>query len=220
MIRLILLLILNIYIFESIAQEKTEPWIFLKEFDEISIYYRIPEDSALKELKLSTRSETTLSAIVSTIKNIESFPKWAYLCVETSLVKVVSEVELYYYYLSDIPWPITDRDIVIHMNVSQDSISGIVTIDTKNTNRLVAEKENYVRVKKMTGKWVLTPLNNGLVQIEYYVSLNPGGNVPIWFINYTMSYGPVNTITALKKIVEEKSKMSSESLKYIKEFSF
>ena len=70
-----LVLARNLYIFKLNAQEKTEPWTFSKEIDGISIYHRILEDSALKELKLSTISKATLTATVSTITNIDSLPK-------------------------------------------------------------------------------------------------------------------------------------------------
>ncbi|MFC2086328.1 START domain-containing protein, partial [Bacteroidota bacterium] len=184
------------------------------------IYHRISENSALKELKLSTIIKSTLTATVSTITNIDSFPKWAYLCVETSVVRVVSEVEFYYYYVSDTPWPMTDRDIVIHMNISQDSTSGIVTIDTEKYNGFIAERKKYIRIKSMKGKWVLTPLKNGLIQLEYYISMDPGGIIPAFLVNYGMIIGPINSIASLVERVEKKSKLSPEKLDYIKEFSF
>ena len=151
MLKFFVLLIINLYIFEISAQEKPEPWIFLKVSDGITIHYRIPENSVLKELKLSTTSKTTLTALVSTISDIESVPNWAYLCTKSSIVKVVSKTELYYYYVIGSPWPLTDRDLIIHMKTSQDSITGVVTINTKNHDGLVDRNENYVRIKKMSG---------------------------------------------------------------------
>lgn len=203
----ILVLFLLIFLVETnvLAQKDKEQWIFLKESNEISIYYRTPENSAIKELKLSTISKTTPSAIVSVISDIDLMPQWAYVCVETNLIKLVSQDEWYYYYISDAPWPLMDRDMVIHVKVSQDSTSRVVTINTENCNGLVAEKDDYIRIKKLIGKWVLTPLIDGLVQIELYISMDPGGIIPTWIINSAMSYGPIKTITSLKEILEEKS---------------
>ncbi len=97
-----------------------------------------------------------------------------------------------------------NRDLVIHMKVVQDSTTGIITINTQNFDGLVAKKNDYVRIKKMTGKWVLTPLKNGLVKMEYYILLNPSGNIPVWISNKAMGHFPIKSVIALKKIVEKR----------------
>ena len=138
--------------------------------------------------------------------------------MESYIVKSVSEKELFYYFASDAPWPLKDRDLVIRMQISQDSTSGIVRIETNSVNGFVSERENFVRIKNMSGLWVLTPLKSGFVKMEYFLTMELGGIVPDWLINYAMSYGPINTVTSLKKRVKQKNVKSMKRLDFIKEF--
>jgi hypothetical protein len=185
----------------SRAQDSDLPWIYVKEIDGVSIYHRYPKNSELKELKLITTARTNAKNVVYTLTNIDSLPQWGYLCIEASMVRFINKNEIYYYFVSGVPWPLSDRDIVIHMKVTQDS-TGIITINSKNFKGLVPEKNDLVRIKNMKAKWVLTPLNNEFINIEYYISMDPGGLIPKWMVNFGMTQGPVNTMNSLKEIVE------------------
>ncbi|MDA3890583.1 MAG: START domain-containing protein [Salinivirgaceae bacterium] len=203
MIRHVVIIIFLFLCSHAFSQNETYDWIFLKESDNISIYYRSSDTLHYEELKFTTIFKTTPAEMVSTIGNIEEIPEWSYLCVGTKLIKKVSPTEWYYYYITDTPWPLDDRDVVLQIKVSKDSISGVTKINAKNRNGMVEEKEGFVRIPKLRSRWEFTPIDKDYTQLEFYFSSDPGGIIPLWLMNSAISYGPIKTLTKLKERVEK-----------------
>lgn len=201
-----LLLLTNLLIINSFAQQKEEKWIFFKESNDISVYSRPNEKSTIKELKLTTTVNSSVQTVESVITNVDMLQTWGYGCMESKLLKWVGTKELYYYYVADIPWPISDRDVVIHMIISHDSISGITKINAMNYNGIIPEIEDRTRVQYVRAHWQLTPLKKDLMKLDFTISSDLGANFPDWLLNYAMSYSPIKSMIALKEIVKEKNK--------------
>jgi hypothetical protein len=200
----ILLLVTNLMFFNSFAQVTAEKWIFFKESNDISVYYRTSNKSNIKELKLTTTINSSVQTVQSIITNVDMLHTWGYGCMESKLLKWVGKGELYYYYAADIPWPISDRDVVINMKISHDSISGVTHINSMNYNGMIPEREDRTRVQYVRAHWQLTPLNKDLMQLDFTISSDLGANFPDWIVNYAMSYSPIKSMIALKEIVKEK----------------
>ncbi|MFA6403338.1 MAG: START domain-containing protein [Salinivirgaceae bacterium] len=188
----------------SIAQENAGKWIFFKESNDITVYFRTAEKSNIKELKLTTTINATVQTVQSIITNVDLLHTWGYGCVESKLLKRVGTGELYYYYVADVPWPISDRDVVIHMKISHDSISGVTNINSMNYNGMIPEKEDRTRVQYVRAHWQLTPIKKDLMQLDFMISSDLGSNFPDWLVNYAMSYSPIKSMIALKEIVNGK----------------
>jgi len=204
--RLLLIILFGFFGVKAFGLSDKYKWIFIKESDNISIYYRESDTLHYEELKFTTIYKSTPNEVLSIVSDVERLPQWSYICVGTEIIKVVSNKEWYYYYITETPWPLDNRDVVLHVTILQDSISGVITINSENFNGLLPEKEDYVRIVKLKSKYVLTPINENYVQVEFYFSTDPGGNIPLWVINSAISYGPIKTLTALKNLVENKDK--------------
>ena len=205
--RLLLIILFGFFGVKAFGLSDKYKWIFIKESDNISIYYRESDTLHYEELKFTTIYKSTPNEVLSIVSDVERLPQWSYICVGTEIIKVVSNKEWYYYYITETPWPLDNRDVVLHVTILQDSISGVITINSENFNGLLPEKEDYVRIVKLKSKYVLTPINENYVQVEFYFSTDPGGNIPLWVINSAISYGPIKTLTALKNIVENTSNL-------------
>lgn len=200
----ILLITTNLLILNSFAQQNKDNWVFFKESDGISVYFRNNENSNIKELKLTTTINTSVPVVESIITNVDLLHTWGFGCMESKLLKWVGTSELYYYYVADIPWPIADRDVVINMKITHDSISGITNIHSKNYNGMIPEREDRTRVQYVRAHWKLTPIKKDLMQVDFTISPDLGTNFPDWVVNYAMSYSPIRSMIALKEIVKEK----------------
>ncbi len=177
-------------------------WTFYEERDGIKIFYKTHPESEFKELKLVTESSASRFQYVNELTTIDSFPTWAFNCTKAEVVKRISDYDFYYYFLSDAPWPMDDRDMVIHMRVSAPDTLGRIIINTNAHPGLVPVYKQVVRVPYMVGQWIFSPLNSGKTEIQYSITMDPGGAIPVWLINYAMDIGPVKTMNAIKNRVE------------------
>ena len=83
-------------------------------------------------------------------------------------------------------------------------------------NLLTFRHKDIVRIQESYSKWVITPLQNGQVKIEYELRVDPGGKVPVWLINMFATKGPFETFKKLREQVK-KPFYSHISLPFIKD---
>jgi hypothetical protein len=177
-------------------------WIFIKESDNIEIYYRESDTLKYEEFKFTTSYHSSPEEITAIISNIDRLPQWSYICEETKMIKKYSANEYIYYYNTDTPWPLMDRDAVLHITIARDS-KGTITISSKNSPGWEPEYKNKVRIPRLKSQWILKPTGTNKTHIEFYFSTDPGGMIPKWLLNSSISYGPIKTLTTLREILEK-----------------
>lgn len=196
--------------------QKDSEWKLKKDADGIKVYYRKSEDSRINELKLTTTVESSLSALVSLLRDVPNYTTWIYKCVVSEPLGNSSPQEGRYYTQLDFPWPLSDRDFVAQSVLSQDPETKIVEIHSTGLPDQLEEKKGAVRIKTLKLYWKFTPLPKGKVQIDYELLSDPGGMLPKWLINMALDQGPTKTILALRQEIQ-KEKYQNNQLDYIKE---
>ena len=121
-----------------------------------------------------------------------------------------------YYSEVDIPWPASNRDFIVRLKVTQDERTKAVTVEGENKPALLPENKNIVRIRQSYSKWLITPLQNGHVQIEYLLQVDPGGTVPAWLINMFATTGPFESFQKLRMQVK-KTSYSHVNLPFIRD---
>jgi hypothetical protein len=76
--------------------------------------------------------------------------------------------------------------------------------------------EGHVRVVLFKALWTLTPIKNGMVNVEYQLLLDPGGVVPSWVIKLGIVDGPYKTELKMKEWLF-KEKYQSAKISFITE---
>jgi hypothetical protein len=199
--------------FFVLAQDN-KPWKFVKEVDGIKTYYRAIPNSNINEVKIQTTINSNLSTIIEVLIDVPTYKKWAYKVTSSSLVKTVGLGEHEYYNKIDFPWPLKDRDIVIHSKIQQNNKTKIVTSISYANSVGVAENQEMVRIKNFNSKWTFIPKDN-FVLAEYVFKSDPGGNIPAWLVNLSLDEGPIKTIKGLKKILLLEKYKNINTLKII-----
>jgi hypothetical protein len=59
-------------------------------------------------------------------------------------------------------------------------------IDIIDASTQYPELANFVRIRDVSGQWVLYSASHGVTIIEYRGKANPGGNIPTWLANRTL----------------------------------
>ncbi len=194
--------------FAALARDAgAQNWEFKKETQGVKIYQRT--GSSGQEIKLVTTFSHRLSALVALFNNVGDYPRWGYKVQQSRLLKRVSDNEFYYYQQFDFPWPLTDRDVVMHSRINQDPATRTVTLFSEASPDYMPETPGLVRVRKASVRWTLVPLSPSLVQAEYWLNSDPGGILPDWTVNLAADTGPVQTVQNIKKLLEEEQYRSA-----------
>jgi len=209
------LLVLIILMFTSFVTIDNE-WILQKHSDSVWVYSRNVDNQTIKELKAVTQIKTSLSSIVALLNDREACPKWVYKCEKSYTIKKITDNEYYSYQNIVAPWPIDNRDIVLHVKVSQNQSTKEVVHTAESDHDYLPQIEDHIRIKIFNSVWVLTPLENGMVNCENQIFVDPGGSLPTWLVNMAAVDGPFETTTNFRRLVKT-PKYQNAQLNYIKE---
>ena len=127
-------------------------------------------------------------------------------------IKVLAYEEnkfIQYYLIYNMPWPLTNRDLVAETKIEKNPVNGEWTFIAEPLFNIVPEKDNIVRISKYYQKWTVQPKENGNVHVILEGFINPGGNVPAWAYNMIVPETPYKTIRSLRERV-----LSNKPAKY------
>lgn len=181
------------------AQEKG--WEFVKNEDGIHVYLKKIDNSPIKAIKVTNEMETTLSALVALMKDVENHHNWTYANKNAKILEKYSEFSWIFYGYSDAPWPVQDRDMVIHSTLSQDSVTREVKNEGYCIPDFIPENEGVVRVPNCHSLWTLTPIGEGKIFVSLEIQIDLGGTIPAWIINMVSTKGPFLTIKNMEEQV-------------------
>ncbi len=177
---------------------KSQDWVLKKNKDGIRVFTRKTTNFKFDELKVECEMEGSLSAMAAVLLDVKNHPQWVYKTVGCQLLKTPAATDVFFYTEIECPWPFENRDVVVHMNLTQNAENKVMTVIAQSTDGYVTEKNNIVRMKYSRVTWIITPLNNKHLKVDYKVQIDPGGSVPAWLLNIFASKGPFESFTKLK----------------------
>ncbi len=188
-------------LFFSGHETPVDTWELKTKKGNISIYTRTTPKSSIKEVRITTQIDGTLDQLLTVLDDVPNFKNWVYRCTHSDLLKKVSDDEYYYYNRTDFPFPLSDRDVIIHSKTWTVPGTNIVKThaDAYAKDDLYKVQKGIVRIQVLEYTWTFTPLDNGKVDIDYNILSEPGGVLPAWAINLAITKGPIETMERLKK---------------------
>jgi hypothetical protein len=211
------LTIFIVFIFKiEVASQKSNEWKLSRYEKGVKIHLRDGKNGGGKEVLGITTIQASLSALVFIVKDSENHYQWIYANKNAKLLKAINNFEWIYYNESKAPWPVSNRDLITHAKMKQDSISLAVTIDSQGLPNYLPAKEGIVRIKKLHSVWVFTPREHGLVDVQFELEIDLGGNIPTWLVNTSIDKGPMHTLQNMALVLQQE-KYRKIRLPYIKE---
>lgn len=195
----------------------TDIWHLKHEKDGVLIYAKKDPHHSIKDLKMtSVIRGKSLSSFVALFQDLDSYPDWVYSCNEAELVKKISDTQIVYYMYSNFPWPMSDRDFVLHNKIWQNPTTGAFHSKSIAYNNFMDKTEGVVRVTHFTAEWIITPIKEENFELLYTFSADPAGQIPSWIVNTFAEVGPLKTISQME-IQAKKQKYAYAKIHFVKE---
>ncbi len=172
--------------------------VLRKEKDSIKVYTCNNDNSRFKTIRASVVMEATLSQVASVIMDVEKYETWQFNTISAKKLEKPTDEDVTFYSEVDAPWPIANRDLIIRIQLSQDKQTKIVTLNCNSLPKYLPENKQIVRVPFSKALWVLTPLSNNRVNIDYSIEINSGGAVPAWMVNMVCAQAPYESFRNFK----------------------
>ena len=196
-----LLLLVIIFLVPMFGAERS--WNLQRNEKDIQVFVSETAGSAIKSFRGVITVDSSMDAVLGVISDISSYPRWMHDCRSAKTIKIIGKNETYHHIISNMPWPVIDRDSVVRSVMTEHPAIEQVTIRFAAKPELIKKLPNTVRIRKLQGYWELTSLQDNTLRVVYQVSLDPGGNIPVWMINSMGTDLPFYTLDKLRQIAKE-----------------
>ena len=177
-------------------------WELQKDKKGVKVWTKDYPDSKFKQFKAKTKIKAELKNVVAVFLDIENMGLWYDRVEKVTMVEKISDMEGTYKIDFELPWPVKDRISAVRATLSHDPETDVVTVRTRYEDGIIKESDRLV-VTDIHSEWVLTPVEDGYVDIFHKGYMHPAGSLPSWIANSGVKEGPVKTLSALREILPD-----------------
>jgi len=177
-------------------------WKLSKDKDGIKVYESEIKNSNFKSIKVECVLPGTYDKLMAILNDVSRHKDWVYNSKGSNILKRNSPYEFYYYTETRIPWPMSNRDAVIHLTMIRDSLNRFLKINATGVPNFIPEKSGKVRVPRSSINWYVTMPSSTSVSIVYTFEADPGGSMPAWLVNMFADKGPYESFKKLSAILK------------------
>ena len=214
-----LFILLGLLSLHQITWAEASQWQLQKD-GKITVYTRYIEGEQLKAFKVSTQVKSNLASMLTLLADTDAFPDWFFMMKGMEVIREPNaEGETYVRLLTEAPWPVKDRDAIIKATLTQNPQTQEITIIGVGVPQFYPEQKGFVRMPTLESSWRLTPLADGMLEIEMIGHANPGGAIPKWLANLAVTVMPTRTMKNIHKMLA-KEKYQISTAKELQVFGF
>lgn len=180
-----------------VAQETN--WQLKKDKDGIQVYTRDSEESDLDEFKGVGVIKASVASLVSTLENADLMYEWA-TCEESKLISRNGNKQIHYT-VTDVPFPLQDRDS--YAQFEYEEVSNGVKVSITALPEYKPTNEGKTRIPFLKGYWLLERISDQATKVTYQLVADPGGSIPTWLANAGSVDTPFDTIKSLRDYLEK-----------------
>src|SRR5438034_3833336 len=136
-------LIFCLFLF-SIVFSKSN-WKLSKDNDGIKVYTADNPKSKFQSIKVECTLEGTFDKLIGILSDVNRHKEWVYNNKTSYILKKNSANDFIYYSETSIPWPMSNRDAIIHLKFNRDSLNRFLNITAVGEANYIAEKDGKVR---------------------------------------------------------------------------
>ena len=131
-----------------------QEWNLVKNKEGINVYTRKVEGQAIKDLKINTSLNTTLTELVAALEDFSTNQSWVRNTIFSRKLDVISNTHFYFHTATDLPFPAKDRDVAILYKRQQNPETKVVRIDYEGVADKVPVESDYVRIPSLTAYYL------------------------------------------------------------------
>lgn len=176
-------------------------WKLASQQHGVQVYTQTVAGQDLKNFRAVMTVNAPMQQVVATLMNGDQMPEWFYNVLQSKPIET-SVAGSYRYLWIKSPWPATDRDAVVKVNLSQDPKTLQLSVFATAAPTLMPLHPDRVRIPRMQSGWTITPLGKSRTQIQLDGNADPGGRIPVVVANIVVSMMPRITMRQLKARVE------------------
>lgn len=177
-------------------------WELTKEQNGIKVYTSKDVSSKFKDIKVEAVFTGTIQKLINVLTDVAKTKTWVYGTKESYLIRRLNANEILYYSQTALPWPVSNRDIPIKMQLNPDYRNNTLKVFATGIPNAIPEKKGIVRIPYFNASWDVKYDGKNRLAISYILKMDPGGTVPTGVTNMFITKGPYETFSNLAGLLK------------------
>jgi START domain-containing protein len=177
--------------------------VLKKDKDNIKVYSCTSADSKYRAVRADFELDASIAEYMAVVLDVDSYQAWHYRAVNPRLLKRLNDTELIYYTQISAPWPVSNRDMILHLKLQMNEQRDALTVTLESIADYLPEVNDVVRIPKSYSTMTLTANQNSGLNVEYFIQVDPGGQIPAWVVNLVSTQAPYETFRNLRNRLEQ-----------------
>jgi len=178
----------------------SDDWALEKDTKGIQLFTRQVADSPFEEVKATTVINAPIERVVSVFGDGSTCAAWRGNCKSSRILRQPEENERYIHMVLDLPWPLSDRDMVVRSLSSVDEQNKTATVDIVSVEGEYPEQK-YIRASTRA-HYSLALIEPGKIALTYIVHVDLGGDISPRIINPELTASTFEEIARLIELAE------------------
>ncbi|MBO68933.1 MAG: hypothetical protein CL398_11555 [Acidiferrobacteraceae bacterium] len=174
-------------------------WHTVIERDGVTVWARdVRPGQILPDLRAKAVIRGELFHAIAIIIDNRRSPEWMPNCSEAVEIGSDGHTSSLVYSVTNFPWPVADRDTVLKVDIETITAGQVYEIVMTAQPSRLPPAEGRIRIPYSEIVFALRKIQENSIEIEYRLSVDPGGSLPKWLIRSTIRNTMVNTIRSLE----------------------
>ncbi|WP_345975061.1 START domain-containing protein [Sulfurimonas sp. HSL3-7] len=190
---------------------QADNWELTKESDGVAVYTRNVEGSPFLAFKGVTVVEGSVDALVAILYDTPAAPAWLHQCRLAMTLEEVRFEENYVFQIYDLPFPVSDRQLILRSTlfftengVRVEMHEANTFCDEQQSDRCQkAKASDLIPIKRSRGHYLFIPQDEKRTKVIWQHHIEPGGSIPGWLANALVVDVPYNSLSDLRTLVKE-----------------
>ncbi|HBC55736.1 MAG TPA: hypothetical protein DCZ03_01095 [Gammaproteobacteria bacterium] len=195
----VLLMLVQIPVYADI-----ESWKQVGEEDGIAVYLRsIPTEMATgAEIKVVGHVNSEPESLLALIVDYPAASQWRRGIKKISRVKTIDENQWYIHVVTDLPWPIGDRQALALVTVERDPQTGSILYQFHAVPEVEGVTIEGELMQTFGGTYKIVPQADGTVEMTMQNIFEAPFKVPEWVINRLVNSMSIDQVLSIRRAVQ------------------
>ncbi|MFN3714963.1 MAG: START domain-containing protein [Alcanivoracaceae bacterium] len=190
--------------FASAVMAEERQWRLVTDRDGIRVYMAHNDDSPIKTFRgEAVVPMSDFRAIGNHVDDYDFVASWMHMISSISDLGRDSGVERRIWVTTRLPWPVSNRDAPLNLQISQEPDSFAVVVAYEAEQSLMPPQSGYVRMPELKGMLRFMPVKPGEVHVTFEVVLDPGGYIPAWIANLILRDIPYFSLRRFQRVADQ-----------------
>ncbi len=187
------------------AENGVDSYELARDRSGVKVWTQVIPGYPIRGFKAQTVVRSSLGALVGLIMDTDNIQSWGYRMKRMDILRRDDQAQTFVLRaLTDFPWPLADRDVILAGSIVQDPKTLVVSIASHSIqDPAYPPYSDLVRMPDMEGLWEFKPLGKGLVEVTMVGRADPGGAIPSGVVNLVIQETPYMTLRNLRKAIAD-----------------